>query len=113
MEDIPPLDPTVQDEGDVLETVGATAAGGTSLPPAVEDIVPEGAQEQTATVENQPLPLIEEVHGLPPAPAAAVGQPKERVEEPPVEARAASETSIVDIAKTLGAPTVTVVQSTL
>jgi hypothetical protein len=48
-----------------------------------------------------------------PPPAAAVGQLEERVEESPVEAGAVGESGIVDIANTLGAPTVTVVQSNL
>jgi hypothetical protein len=42
----------------------------------------------------------------------AVEQPEERVEDPPVEDGAASEAGIVDIASILGAPTITLVQST-
>jgi hypothetical protein len=56
---------------------------------------------------------IGEVQGPPPATAVVVEQPEERVEEPSVEDGAASEAGIVDIASILGAPTVTLVQSTL
>lgn len=61
----------------------------------------------------EPQPLVEEVQGPPPATVAAVGQPEERVEEPPVKVGSTSEPGIVDITRLLGAPTVTVVQSTL
>jgi hypothetical protein len=105
----PPSNPVNQDEEDVWDTVGATAERSTSPPPATEDTLPEGAQEQTDAVESQPS--VEEVQS--PPPAAAVGQLEERVEESPVEAGAVGESGIVDIANTLGAPTVTIVQSNL
>jgi hypothetical protein len=45
--------------------------------------------------------------------STAVEQPKERWQEPLVEAGTTSEPGIVDIASLLGAPIVTVVRSTL
>jgi hypothetical protein len=105
------VDPTDQGEEDVCKNVGAMAERNTSPPPATEDAVSEGAQQQTGTVELQMS--IGEVQGPPPATAVVVEQPEERVEEPSVEDGAASEAGIVDIASILGAPTVTLVQSTL
>jgi hypothetical protein len=111
MQDIPSLDPTAQDEEDVWETVRVMAGGNTSPPLATEDIVPEGAQEHTTVVESQPS--VEEVQSPPPAAAVAVEQPEDRIEEPPIEAGAASEASFVDLTRILGTPTVTIVRSTL
>jgi hypothetical protein len=111
LQDVPSSGPVDQDEGDVWDTVGAVTDRSTNPAPTTEDSVPERAQEQTGAME--PQPLVEEVQGPPPVVAAAVGQPKERVEEPPVEVVSAGEPGIVDITRLLGAPTVTVVQSTL
>jgi hypothetical protein len=111
LQDIPATDPVDQDEGDVWETVGATTERSTSPPPATEHNVPEGAQEQTDVVELQPS--VEEVQGTPPAVAVVVGQPEERVEDPPVEVAGAGESGIVDITSILGALAFTIVRSTL
>jgi hypothetical protein len=107
---MPSPDPTAQEEEDIWETVGEVVRS-TSPPPATEDIVPEGAHEQTAAVE--PQPSIEEVHDPPVAAAVGVERPEERVEEPPVDAGTTGEPDIVDIVRLLGAPTITVVRSTL
>jgi hypothetical protein len=50
--DIPSSDLVHQDEGDVWETVGATVERSNIPPPATEDTVPEGAQEQTGAMES-------------------------------------------------------------
>jgi hypothetical protein len=100
LQDIRSSDTADQGDEDVWETVGATTERDTS-PPSEE------AQQQTSTVE--PQASVEEVLDPPPATAVAVEQPKEIH----VDARAASEAGIVDIASILGAPTVTVVRSTL
>jgi hypothetical protein len=52
---------------------------------------------------------VKEVQDPPPTAVVAVEQP----EETPVEAGAASEAGIMDLSSILGAPTVTVVRSTL
>jgi hypothetical protein len=61
----------------------------------------------------EPQPSIKEVHDPPLATPVIVWQPEKRVEEPPVDAEPTCEPGIVDIARLLGAPTVTMVQSTL
>jgi hypothetical protein len=52
LQDIPSSDLVHQDEGDVWETVGATVERSNIPPPATEDTVPEGAQEQTGAMES-------------------------------------------------------------
>jgi hypothetical protein len=54
------------------------------------------------TVEDPPLSAV-----------VAIEQPEEREQEPPVGVVTGGEPDIVDIASLLGAPTVTVVRSTL
>jgi hypothetical protein len=66
-----------------------------------------GEQQQTCAVEAQAS--VEEGQSLPPAAGVAVEQP----EETTVEAETASEAGIVDITSILGAPTITLVRSTL
>jgi hypothetical protein len=107
LQDIPSSDPADQSDEDVWETVGVTVERNTSSPPASEEVVPEGAQQQTSIIEAQTS--VEKGQSLPPAAGVAMEQP----EETPVEAGAASEAAIVDIASILGAPTVTIVRSTL
>jgi hypothetical protein len=97
LQEIPPSDPVEQgDEGD-WDMVGEPAGGSRSPAPTVEELVAqltrqppvaEGSTEPAAAVAKEP--------------AATKAQ-----EEAPAEAR------LVDIASILGAPTVTVVRSSL
>jgi hypothetical protein len=97
LQEIPPSDPVEQgDEGD-WDTVGEPAGGSRSPAPTVEELV--------AQLTRQPL-----VAGGSTEPAATVAEEAaatEAKEEAPAEA------GLVDIASILGAPTVTVVQSSL
>jgi hypothetical protein len=94
LQEIPPSDPVDQGDERDWETVGETAERSHSPAPAMIEVEPqapvaEGRTEPTAT------PATEE-------PAAT-----EAEEEAPAE------TGLVDIASILGAPTVTVVRSSL
>jgi hypothetical protein len=92
--EIPPFDPVDQgDEGD-WETVGEPAETSCSPAPAMTEVVPQAPVAEGRT-EPAAAPPAEE-------PAAT-----EAEKEAPVEA------GLVDIASILGAPTVTVVQSSL
>jgi hypothetical protein len=97
LQEIPPSDPVEQgDEGD-WDTVGEPAGASRSPAPTVEDLL--------AQLSHKP-PVFEAST----APAAAVAEEAaatEAQEEAPAEAR------LVDIASILGAPTVTVVRSSL
>jgi hypothetical protein len=97
LQEVPPSDPVEQgDEGD-WDTVGEPAGASRSPAPTVEDLL--------AQLSGQP-PVAEE--GT--TPAAAVAE-----EAAAIEAReeAPAEAGLVDIASILGAPTVTVVRSSL
>jgi hypothetical protein len=92
-QEIPPSDPVDQgDEGD-WETVGEPAERSRSLAPAMTEVVP-----QAPVAEGRTEPTV-----------AAAEEPAttESEEEAPAEA------GLVDIASILGAPTVTVVRSSL
>jgi hypothetical protein len=97
LQEIPPSDPIEQGvEGD-WDTVGEPAGGSRSPAPTVEELL--------AQLTRQP-PVVEGSA----EPAAAVAEEAaatEAQEEAPAEAR------LVDIASILGAPTVTVVRSSL
>jgi hypothetical protein len=93
LQEIPPSDPVEQrDEGD-WETVGEPTERSRSPAPAMTEVVP---QAPVAGDRTEPVAATAE------EPAAA-----EAEEEAPAEA------GLVDIASILGAPTVTVVRSSL
>jgi hypothetical protein len=95
LQELPPTEPVDQDEGE-WDTVGE-AAGSRSPAPTVEELL--------AQMERQPPAP----HGSP-EPAAAAAEEvvaAEAQEETPAEG------GLVDIASILGAPTVTVVRSSL
>jgi hypothetical protein len=97
LQEIPPSDPVKQgDEGD-WDTVGEPAGGSRNPAPTTEELV--------AQLTRQPL-IVE---GSTEATAAAAEEQAttEAQEEAPAEA------GLVDIASILGAPTVTVVRSSL
>jgi hypothetical protein len=86
--------------------VGAAAERNTSLPPTTEEAMLGLAQQESGAM-NPHVPAKERRRD--PSPAAVIEQP----EEAQVEDEAAAEVGIVDIASILGAPSVTVVRSTL
>jgi hypothetical protein len=96
LQEIPPSEPVERGEGGNWDTVGE-AAGSRSPAPTVEDLL--------AQIERQP-PAAQ--GGVEPA-AAAAEEAAAAVE--PEEAPA--EGGLVDVANILGAPTVTVVRSSL
>jgi hypothetical protein len=103
-QEIPPSDPVDQGEGDDWETVGEPAERSHNPAPTVEELVSQMTQRSTRVVEPQELTVENR-----PEPSATAG-----VEEPAAaqaEEEAPAEAVLVDIASILGAPTVTVVQS--
>jgi hypothetical protein len=106
LQEIPPSDPVDQgDEGD-WETVGEPAERSRSPAPTVEELVSQLTQRSTTVVEPQ-APVVES--GTEPVATTAAEEPAvtQAEEEVPAEA------GLVDIASILGAPTVTVVRSSL
>jgi hypothetical protein len=106
LQEIPPSDPIDQgDEGD-WGTVGEPAERNRSPAPTIEELVSQLTQQSTTVVEPQ-APVVES--RTKPATTAAAEEPAaaQAEEEAPTEA------GLVDIASILGAPTVTVVQSSL
>jgi hypothetical protein len=98
LQEMPPSDPIEQSDGGNWYTVGEPAGDSRSPAPTVEEILAQMTRQPPAT----------EGGGAEPA-AAATGEAAatEAQEEAPVEA------GLVDIASILGAPTVTVVRSSL
>jgi hypothetical protein len=97
LQEIPPFDPVEQgDEGD-WDTVGEPAGGSHSPAPTVDELL--------AQLTRQP-PVVEE-STEPTADVAEEAAATEVQEETPAEA------GLVDIAGILGAPTVTVIRSSL
>jgi hypothetical protein len=97
LQEIPPFDPEYQgDEGD-RDTVGELAGASRSPAPTVEELV--------AQLMRQP-PVAEGST----EPAAAVAEEPSATE---AQEEAPAEAGLVDIASILGAPTVTVVRSSL
>jgi hypothetical protein len=97
LQEIPPSDPVEQgDEGD-WDTVGEPAGGSHSPAPTVEELVVQ-LTRQPPIVEGSTEPAV----AIAEEPAATEAQ-----DEVPAEA------GLVDIASILGAPTVTVVRSSL
>jgi hypothetical protein len=97
LQEMPPPEPVEQGDEDAWDTVGEAAKGSRSLAPTVEELL--------AQMERQPPAA----HGsIEPATAATE-------EAAATEAReeAPAEVGLVDIASILGAPTVTVVRSSL
>jgi hypothetical protein len=106
LQEILPSDPVDQgDEGD-WETVGEPAERNRSPAPTIEELLSQLTQWSTIVVEPQALVVESRTE---PATTAAAEEPTaaEAEEEAPTEA------GLVDIASILGAPTVTVVRSSL
>jgi hypothetical protein len=105
-QDIPSSDPVDQGDEENWDTVGGATERRLSPAPTIEEVVPELAQQ--ATGANEPRASTEERRPEPSATTGAV--------EPVVayaEEEAPAEAGLVDIASILGAPTVTVVRSSL
>jgi hypothetical protein len=96
LQDLPPTEPIDQGDEGEWDTVGE-ATGSRSPAPTVEELL--------AQMERQPPAAQESTE--PAAAAAEEGTVAEVQEEAPAEA------GLVDIASILGAPTVTVVRSSL
>jgi hypothetical protein len=106
MQEIPPSDPVDQgDEGD-WDTVGDPAERNRSPAPIVEELVSQLTHQWTTVVEPQAL-VVEGRTEPTTTPTAEEPAATEVEEEAPAEA------GLVDIASILGAPTVTVVRSSL
>jgi hypothetical protein len=97
LQEMPPSDPIEQGDGGDWDTVGEPAGGSRSPAPTVEELL--------AQLERQP-PVAQE-RTEPAAAATKEAATTEAQEEAPAEA------GLVDIASILGAPTVTVVRSSL
>jgi hypothetical protein len=106
LREIPSSNPVDQGEGDDCDTVGEPTERSHSPAPTVEELVAQLTLQTTRVVEQQ-VPAEESR----PEPSTTT-----RAEEP-VAAQAAeevpAEARLADIASILGAPTVTVVQSSL
>jgi hypothetical protein len=97
LQEMPPSEPVEQGDEDVWDTVGEAAEGSRSPAPTVEELL--------AQMERQ-LPAAQGSTELTAA-ATEEATATEAQEEAPAEA------GLVDIASILGAPTVTVVRSSL
>jgi hypothetical protein len=103
---IPSSDPVDQGEGEDWDTVGGPAERSRGPAPTVEELVSRMTQRTTRVVE----PLAPPVESRP-EPSTTAG-----AEEPAAaqaEEEAPAEDGLVDIASILGAPTVTVIRSSL
>jgi hypothetical protein len=94
---MPPSEPVEQGDEDVWDTVGEATEGSRSPVTTVEELL--------AQMERQPPAAQESTE---PAAAAA-----EEVASPEAQEEAPADVGLVDIATILGAPTVTVVRSSL
>jgi hypothetical protein len=105
-QDIPSSDPVDQGDEKTWDMVGGATERSLSPAPTVEEVVPESAQQVTGA--GEPPASTEEGR---PEPSATTGVVEPVVTH--VEEEAPAEAGLVDIASILGAPTVTVVRSSL
>jgi hypothetical protein len=106
LQDIPSSDRVDQGEEETWDTVGGATERSRSPAPTTEATVPEAAQQ--AAVADEPRASTEERNPKPSSSVRAVEPGEARVEE-----EAPAEAGLVDIANILGAPTVTIVWSSL
>jgi hypothetical protein len=97
LQEMPPSDPVEQVDGSDWDTVGEPAGGSRSPAPTVEELL-EQLERQPPVAQGSTEPV---------AAATEEAAATEAQEEAPAEA------GLVDIASILGAPTVTVVRSSL
>jgi hypothetical protein len=106
LQEIPPSGPAdLGDEGD-WETVGEPAERSRSPAPTVEELVSQLTQRSTTIVESQ-APVVES--RMEPTVTTAAEEPAATQ----VEEEVPAEAGLVNIASIIGAPTVTVVRSSL
>jgi hypothetical protein len=106
LQEIPPFDPADQGDDRDWEMVGEPAERSCSPAPNIEELVSQLTQRSTTIVEPQ-APVVKS-RTEPAATAAAEERTATQAEE-----EAPAEAGLVDIASILGAPTVTVVRSSL
>jgi hypothetical protein len=97
LQEMPPSDPVEQGDGGDWDTVGEPAGGSRSPAPTVEELLAQMTRQ----------PPVAEGSSEPATAATEEAAATEVQEEAPAEA------GLVDIASILGAPTVTVVRSSL
>jgi hypothetical protein len=97
LQEMPPSDPVEQGDEGECDTVGEPAGGSRSPAPTVEDLL----------VQMERQPPVAQGSTKPAAAATEEAAATEAQEEAPAEA------GLVNIASILGAPTVTVVRSSL
>jgi hypothetical protein len=103
---IPPSDPVDQGEGDDWEIVGEPAERSRNPAPTIEELVSQMTQWSTRVVEPQ-VPVVESRPETSTTTGAEEPVAAQAEEEVPAEA------GFIDITSILGAPTVTVVRSSL
>jgi hypothetical protein len=106
LQEVPPSYPVDQGDEGNWETVGEPAERSRSPAPTIEELVSRLTQRSTTVVEP-PVPVVE--NRTEPAVTTATEEPAETQ----AEEEAPTEAVLVDIARILGAPTVTVVRSSL
>jgi hypothetical protein len=105
-QDIPSPDPADQGEGDNWDTLSGATERSLSPAPTVEETMPEKAHQTSVTAESH---ASAEKSRPEPSVTTRTGEPVVTYTEEEVHAEA----GLVDIASILGAPTVTVVRSSL
>jgi hypothetical protein len=115
LQEVPPTEPADQGDEGEWDTVGEPA-GSRSPAPTVEELLtqlerqppsPQGSTEPTAAAAEEVVAAGAQESAAPAAVAAEEEAAAEAQEEVPTEA------GLVDIASILGAPTVTIVRSSL
>jgi hypothetical protein len=115
LQEVPPTKPVDQGDEGEWDTVGEPA-GSRSPAPTVEELLaqmerqppaPQGSTEPTAAAAEEVVAAKAQESAAPAAVAAVEPAAAEAQEEAPAEA------GLVDIASILGAPAVTIVQSSL
>jgi hypothetical protein len=105
-QEIPSSDPVDQGEGDDWDTVGEPTERSRNPAPTIEELVAQMTQQTTRVVEQQ---VLAEESRLEPNTTTGAEEPGEAQ----AAEEALAEVGLVDIASILGAPTVTVVRSSL
>jgi hypothetical protein len=115
LQEVPPTEPVDQGDEGEWDTVGETA-GSRSPAPTVEELLaqmehqppaPKGSTEPAAAAAEELMAAEAQESAAPAAVTAEGAAATEAQEEAPAEA------GLVDVASNLGAPTVTVVRSSL
>jgi hypothetical protein len=115
LQEVPPTEPVDQGDKGEWDTVGEPA-GSRSPAPTVEELLvqlerqpptPQGSTEPVATATEEVVAVGAQEGAAPATVAAEEATTAEAQEEAPAEA------GLVDIASILGAPTVTIVRSSL